>query len=155
MVLKIGLDKLKQFLDEAVEEAENIYYKENKEQTKEQFENFMNEIENNLKYVRKGKFLDLNTIRTKNFNNVDNNDNNNNDNDKSFISLKNIMITNVDDNNNKNDNMNNNNKDYNSDSIILNEEDDENEEEKKSEIKLKESFNKKKTYIKKTKREKQ
>jgi len=141
-VLKIGLDKLKQFFDEAIEEAEKIYYKENKEQTKEQFENFMNEIENNLEYVRKGNFLDLNTIRTKNYNDVALNNNN------SFISLKNINITNVDDNNNKNDSMNNNNKDYNSDSISYSEHD--NEDEKKSEIKLEGNLVKKKTYIKKT-----
>ena len=141
MVLKIGLDKLKQYLNEAVEEAENIYYNENKEQTKEQFENFINEIENNLEYVRKGNFLDLNTLRIKNFNNDDKN---------SFISLKDIIITNVDDNNEKNYNMNNN-KNYNSDSISYSEHDDENDEDKKNqEIKIKGNIKKKKTYIKKT-----
>ena len=124
MVAKIGLDKLKQFLDETVEEAEKIYFSENKEQTKEQFENFMNEIENNLKYVRKGKFLDLNTVRAKNFNN--------NDNDKSFISLKNIIITNLEnDNNDKIDNNMKNNEDNDSDSISY-QEDDENDEDEKS-----------------------
>ena len=153
MVSKIGLDKLKQFLDEAVEEAENIYYKENKDQTKEQFENFMNEIENNLKYVRKGNFLDLNNIRTKNFNNVDNN----NDNDKSLISLKNIMITNVEnDNNDKIDNNMKNNEDNDSDSISYQEDDENDEDEKNPEKKIKGNTKKKKTYIKKTsKKEKQ
>ena len=153
MVSKIGLDKLKQFLDEAVEEAENIYYKENKDQTKEQFENFMNEIENNLKYVRKGNFLDLNNIRTKNFNNVDNN----NDNDKSLISLKNIMITNVEnDNNDKIDNNMKNNEDNDSDSISYQEDNENDEDEKNPEKKIKGNIKKKKTYIKKTsKKEKQ
>ena len=140
MVAKLGLDKLKQFLDEAVEEAENIYFYENKEQTKEQFEKFMDEIEDNLKYVRKGKFLDLNNLRTKNFNNVDKNNNN------SFISIKDIIITNVDDNKDTNDNMKIK-KDYNSDSISYSEHDD--EDEKKSEIPLEENIKKKKTFIKK------
>ena len=129
MSTKIGLDKLKQFLDEAIEEAENIYFNENKEQTKEQFENYINEIENNLKYLRKGNFLDLNSLRKKDFNGIDNN---------SLIFIK---------KDNRKDNKN-----YNSDSISFSE--DEDEDGKKSDIKIAGNIEKKKSYIKKISKEK-
>ena len=130
MATKIGLDKLKQFLDEAIEEAENIYFNENKEQTKEQFENYINEIENNLKYLRKGNFLDLNSLRKKGFNGVDNNS---------------LIFINKD---NKKDNEY-----YNNDSITYKEDNDD-EGGKKQDIKLLGNIEKKKSYIKKISKEK-
>ena len=120
MTKKIGLDKLKQFLDEAIEEAENKYFNENKEQTKEQFESYINEIENNLKYLRKGNFLDLNSLRKKDFNGVDNNS---------------LIFTKKD---NKKDNKN-----YNSDSISCSDDD---EDGKRQDIKLLGNIEKKKSY---------
>ena len=72
---KFGLDILKNYLDEGIKQAEIKYYEENKNMTKEGFENYMNQIENSIKNRKKGKkFIDLNIIKKKNLN-VKNNKN--------------------------------------------------------------------------------
>ena len=139
-VAKLKIDSLKQFLEEAIEQAENIYYYENRNITKEKFEKFMNEIEYNLKYIRKGKFIDLNSIREKIF-------------DKDNIKIINFINVNdsiekenkndipTQEKKNDNNNINNNkDKDYNSDTISYEGDDD---EEQKPEIKLDNTTNKK------------
>ena len=100
----------------------------------------MNEIEYNLKYIRKGKFIDLNSIREKIF-------------DKDNIKIINFINVNdsiekenkndipIKEKKNDNNNINNNkDKDYNSDTISYEGDDD---EEQKPEIKLDNTTNKK------------
>lgn len=139
-VAKIKLETLIQFLDEAIEVAENEYFYENKGQTKEKLEQLIEKIDNNLKYVRKGKFIDLNTLRGKNTYNSDNNANNAN------LSFKNMIVNNLESNNSEK--KINYNKVYDDkDSISFDEA--EEEIEKKPEIQQKENIEKKKTYVKK------
>ena len=64
-VLKIGIETLKQYFDEAVEEAEKKYLNKNKNMTKEKFETFFIEIVSNLNDIKKGKTIDLNSLREK------------------------------------------------------------------------------------------
>ena len=64
-VLKIGIEILKQYFDEAVEEAEKKYLNKNKNMTKEKFETFFIEIVSNLNDIEKGKTIDLNSLRQK------------------------------------------------------------------------------------------
>lgn len=150
MVAKIGLEILKQYLNEAIEEAENQYFYENKGQTKAKFQKFMDAIENNLKYIRKGKFLDLNALRGQESNNANANVDNKNNN--SINSIKNIFINNIESNNddkndiNKDGNKNNINS-KNNDSISF--EEAEEEKEKKPKKKIEETIKKKNTSIKK------
>ena len=139
-VAKIKLETLIQFLDEAIEVAENEYFYENKGQTKEKLEQLIEEIDNNLKFVRKGKFIDLNSLRGKNTYNSDNNANNAN------LSFKNMIVNNLESNNSEK--KINYNKVYDDkDSISFDEA--EEEIEKKPEIQQKENIEKKKTYVKK------
>ena len=139
-VAKIKLETLIQFLDEAIEVAENEYFYENKGQTKEKLEQLIEKIDNNLKYVRKGKFIDLNTLRGKNTYNSDNNANNAN------LSFKNMIVNNLESNNSEK--KISYNKAYDDkDSISFDEA--EEEIEKKPEIQQKENIEKKKTYVKK------
>ena len=139
-VAKIKLETLIQFLDEAIEVAENEYFYENKGQTKEKLEQLIEEIDNNLKFVRKGKFIDLNSLRGKNTYNSDNNANNAN------LSFKNMVVNNLESNNSEK--KISYNKAYDDkDSISFDEA--EEEIEKKPEIQQKENIEKKKTYVKK------
>ena len=139
-VAKIKLETLIQFLDEAIEVAENEYFYENKGQTKEKLEQLIEKIDNNLKYVRKGKFIDLNSLRGKNTYNSDNNANNAN------LSFKNMIVNNLESNNSEK--KISYNKAYDDkDSISFDEA--EEEIEKKPEIQQKENIEKKKTYVKK------
>ena len=64
-VLKMGIETLKQYFDEAVEEAEKKYLNKNKNMTKEKFETFFIEIVSNLNDIEKGKTIDLNSLRQK------------------------------------------------------------------------------------------
>ena len=85
-VAKLGLDKLKDFLDEAIEEAENNYFEQNKKMTKEKFIIFIHFIEEQLDGIRKNKFIDLKGLKSKVFNETNddiNKNNNNNDNNNS------------------------------------------------------------------------
>ena len=138
-VAKMKIDSLKRFLEEAIEQAENIYYYENKFVTKEKFESYINEIENNLKFIRKGKFIDLNSIRKKIFEKDSNIKNIN------FIKISNSFEKNEKNNKDKNDisnkeknddNNQNQDQDYNSDTISYEEDD------KKPEIKQNDNTNK-------------
>ena len=54
--------------------------------TKEMFNIYMKEISDNFKFMRKGKFIDLNSIREKVFNRMKDNKNNNQFNDNDSIS---------------------------------------------------------------------
>ncbi len=66
---KYGLDTLKKYLNEGIEEAEKRYYEENKNMTKADFENYMIQIENSIKNRKKGKkFIDIIAIKNKNLN---------------------------------------------------------------------------------------
>ena len=66
---KFGLEILKNYLDEGIRQAEEKYFEENKNITKEKFENYMKQIEKSIKDRKKGKkFIDLNVIRKKNIN---------------------------------------------------------------------------------------
>jgi len=134
-VAKIKLETLIQFLDEAIEVAENEYFYENKGQTKEKLEKLIEEIDNNLKYVRKGKFIDLNTLRGKNTYNSDNNANNAN------LSFKNMIVNNLE-SNNSGKKISYNKAYDDKDSISFDEA--EEEIEKKPEIQQKENIEKKK-----------
>ena len=74
---KYGLETLKNYLDEGIKQAEKKYYEENKDMTKLDFENYMNQIENLIKNRKKGKkFIDLKSLKRKNstikFKNKDN-----------------------------------------------------------------------------------
>ena len=82
-VAKMGLEQLKELEDDAIKAAENVYYYENKDITKEMFDNYKREISNNFKFMGKGKYLDLNAIREKVFNRINDNliDNQQYDND--------------------------------------------------------------------------
>ena len=135
-VAKMKLETLNQFLDEAIEVAENEYFYENKNRTREKLEQFIQEIDNNLRFIRKGKFIDLNSLRGKNSNGGGNNVN---------FSFKNIVVDSLDSNNIKN--QTNNNKEIDNDSISYEEAQEDNE--KKPEIPIKENIQKKKTYLKK------
>ena len=85
-IAKMGLEQLKQLEDDAIQEIEYIYYYENKNITKEMFNIYMKEISDNFKFMRKGKFIDLNSIREKVFNRMKDNKNNNQFNDNDSIS---------------------------------------------------------------------
>ena len=85
-IAKMGLEQLKQLEDDAIQEIEYIYYYENKNITKEMFNIYMKEISDNFKFMRKGKFIDLNNIREKVFNRMNYNKNNNQFNDNDSIS---------------------------------------------------------------------
>lgn len=63
---KFGLETLKNYLDEGIKEAEKRYYEENKNMTKEGFENYMKQIENLMRRKRSGKFIDLDSIKENN-----------------------------------------------------------------------------------------
>lgn len=66
---KFGLDILLNYLDEGIKQAEKKYYEENKNMTKENFENYMMQIENSIKNKKKGKkYIDLKSIKKKNLN---------------------------------------------------------------------------------------
>ena len=66
---KYGLEILKNFLEEGIKQAEKKYFDENKNMTKESFENFMIQIENSIKNRKKGKkFIDISAIKNKNSN---------------------------------------------------------------------------------------
>ena len=66
---KYGLEILKNYLDEGIKQAELKYYEENKNMTKEGFESYMLQIENSINNRKKGKkFIDLNSIKRKNYN---------------------------------------------------------------------------------------
>jgi len=66
---KYGLDILKTFLDEGIKQAEEKYYSENKNMSKEGFEKYMVQIENLIKNRKKGqKFIDLKSLKRKNLN---------------------------------------------------------------------------------------
>ena len=66
---KYGLEILKNFLEEGIKQAEKKYFDENKNMTKESFENYMIQIENSIKNRKKGKkFIDINAIKNKNSN---------------------------------------------------------------------------------------
>jgi hypothetical protein len=63
---KYGLDTLKKYLDEGIEEAEKRYYEENKNMTKADFENYMIQIEDLIKKRKKGeKFIDMKSLKGK------------------------------------------------------------------------------------------
>ena len=63
---KYGLDTLKKFLNEGIKQAEKRYYEENKNMTKEDFENYMIQIENLIKNRKKGiKFIDMKSLKRK------------------------------------------------------------------------------------------
>ena len=63
---KYGLDTLKKYLNEGIEEAEKRYYEENKNMTKADFENYMIQIENLIKNRKKGiKFIDMKSLKRK------------------------------------------------------------------------------------------
>ena len=65
---KYGLDTLKKYLNEGIEEAEKRYYEENKNMTKADFENYMIQIENLIKNRKKGeKFININSLKGKGF----------------------------------------------------------------------------------------
>ena len=64
---KYGLETLKNFLEEGIKQAEKKYYEENKDITKTDFENYMNQIENSIKNRKKGqKFINLKSLKRKN-----------------------------------------------------------------------------------------
>jgi hypothetical protein len=66
---KYGLEILKNFLEEGIKQAEKKYFDENKNMTKESFENYMIQIENSIKNRKKGKkFIDISAIKNKNSN---------------------------------------------------------------------------------------
>ena len=66
---KYGLEILKTYLDEGIKQAEKKYYEENKDMTKSDFENYMNQIENLIENRVKGKkFIDLKSLKGKNSN---------------------------------------------------------------------------------------
>ena len=66
---KYGLDILKDFLNDGIKQAEKKYFEENKNMTKDSFANYMIQIENSIKNRKKGKkFIDLNSIKSKNYN---------------------------------------------------------------------------------------
>ena len=66
---KFGLDILKTYLEDGIKQAEKRYYEENKNITKEMFENYMMQIENSINNRKKGKkFIDLESVKRKNIN---------------------------------------------------------------------------------------
>ena len=71
-VSKIKLETLKLHLDGAIKDAENTYYKENKNVTKKKFEKYLNEIENLIQNNKKGNLIDLIELKDKIFNINDN-----------------------------------------------------------------------------------
>ena len=62
-VSQIKLDELKSFYNEAVENAEEIYFRRNKDATKEKFDEYLKEIENVVNNAKDGTSIYLNTLR--------------------------------------------------------------------------------------------
>ena len=64
-VSKIKLNELKSYYDEAIETAENMYFRKNVFATKEKLEEYLKEIENLIKNAKKGTLIYLNDLRDK------------------------------------------------------------------------------------------
>ena len=64
---KFGLQSLLAYLDEGIKEAEQRYYSEHKNMTKEAFENYMKQIEATIKRKRSGKFINLDNLKEKHY----------------------------------------------------------------------------------------
>ena len=68
-VSKIKLDELKSYLKETIEKTEEIYYKNNKNATKENFEEYLTEITKLINNSQKGTSIYLKDLRDKIINN--------------------------------------------------------------------------------------
>ena len=66
-VSKIKLEELKKFLDEAIQNAEDIYFNENKYATKEKFEEYLKEIEDFISSYKIGNKIKKSKLRAKIF----------------------------------------------------------------------------------------
>ena len=62
-IAKMGIETLSQFLYEAVEEAEKLYFNKNKNMTKEKFKEFYKEIEKGISDNEKKKIIDIKSLR--------------------------------------------------------------------------------------------
>ena len=66
-VSKLKLEELKKFLDEAIQNAEDIYFNENKYATKEKFEDYLKEIEDFISSYKHGNKIKKSKLRAKIF----------------------------------------------------------------------------------------